>query len=238
VRLCEFSDYLCPFKLFFSCLAFGCLPVVRASKLNWHFRFGKCQLGGCVRFKGLGKTMFDNQLEEHSSPALLVMAESHIPPFTNYGGPVADRPQHLHFEEPPRPYHSTSTDTLRLFQSSTNLSVAETDNYHDEEYIDEQPLDPGQSFTGGFYPPGHVPLLNFFFFYASHWRHADHWTPIHLGIHVPRVALHPCLRLPPPALEVRGGGVKPSHEVSFARSSSPRAISLLNIRCRPQSMLA
>ena len=82
------------------------------------------------------------------------MAESHTPPPTNYGDPFADRPQHIHFEEPPRSYHSSSTDTLRPFQSSTNLSVAETDNYDDEEYIEKQPLNPGQSFTGGFYPPG------------------------------------------------------------------------------------
>ena len=78
------------------------------------------------------------------------MAENHTPPPTNYGDPFSDRP-HLHFEEPPRPYHST--DTLRPFSNSSNLSVAETDNYDDDEYIEKQPLNPGQSFTGGFYPP-------------------------------------------------------------------------------------
>ncbi|KAF8231892.1 glycosyltransferase family 2 protein [Tricholoma matsutake] len=79
------------------------------------------------------------------------MADTHTPP-TNYGDPFSDRPPQLHFDEPLRPYQST--DTLRPFQSSTSLSLGETDTYHDDDYVEKQPLNPGQSFTGGFYPPG------------------------------------------------------------------------------------
>jgi chitin synthase len=83
------------------------------------------------------------------------MSDTHTPPPTNYGDPFSDRPQHLHFEEPPRPFHST--DTLRPMPSSTSLSL---DGYDDDEYIEKQPLNPGQSFAGGFYPPGCVCLPN------------------------------------------------------------------------------
>jgi chitin synthase len=83
------------------------------------------------------------------------MADTHTPPPTNYGDPFADRPPQLHFEEPLlRPFHST--DTLRPIPSSTSLSL---DNYEDDEYVEKQPLNAGESFAGGFYPPGCVHLL-------------------------------------------------------------------------------
>lgn len=93
------------------------------------------------------------------------MADTHTPP-TNYGDPFSDRPPQLHFDEPLRPYQST--DTLRPFQSSTSLSLGETDTYHDDDYVEKQPLNPGQSFTGGFYPPGCVCLLSLMVPYVSH----------------------------------------------------------------------
>ncbi|KAI0034078.1 glycosyltransferase family 2 protein [Vararia minispora EC-137] len=54
--------------------------------------------------------------------------------------PFADRPRHLHFQEPNRPYEST-----------TNLP-----NDAEEDYAEKLPLTSGQPFTGGFYPPGPI----------------------------------------------------------------------------------
>jgi len=81
------------------------------------------------------------------------MADNHTPSSVNHGDPFADHAQHLHFEEPTHPFQST--DTLRPYQSSTNLSLGRSDNY-DDDYIEKQPLNAGQNFTGGFYPPGFV----------------------------------------------------------------------------------
>ncbi|PPR06579.1 hypothetical protein CVT24_001760 [Panaeolus cyanescens] len=71
-----------------------------------------------------------------------------------YADPFADRPRQTQFQDPdfnpprhlmPRPYDSTA-----------NLSTAEThrDNYDlDDDYVEKQPLNAEQSFSGGFYPP-------------------------------------------------------------------------------------
>lgn len=85
------------------------------------------------------------------------MAESRTPPPTNYGDPFADDPQHLHSEEPPRPFRGAGT--LRPYPSSTSLSLTETDTFDDDEYVEKQPLNTNQNFTGGFYPPGCVYFL-------------------------------------------------------------------------------
>lgn len=67
--------------------------------------------------------------------------------FKTYDDPFSDQPAHLRFVEPtlPRPYESTAS-----------LSFAEDslhDPYDEDEYIEKQPLNSGQQFTGGFYPP-------------------------------------------------------------------------------------
>jgi hypothetical protein len=64
-----------------------------------------------------------------------------------YEDPFSDHPRHPRFLEPtsPRPYESTAS-----------LSFAEDslhDPYEEDEYIEKQPLNKAQSFTGGFYPP-------------------------------------------------------------------------------------
>jgi chitin synthase len=87
------------------------------------------------------------------------MADSRTPPPTSYGDPFADRPPHLQFEEPPRPIRSP--DTLHTYQSTTSLTLGESDNYDDDEYVEKQPLNAGQGFAGGFYPPACVCLPNY-----------------------------------------------------------------------------
>ena len=66
-----------------------------------------------------------------------------------YDDPFSDRqpqPRQTRFNEPissPRPYESTTSlaqDTLH-------------DPYEEDENIEKQPLNVGQNFTGGFYPP-------------------------------------------------------------------------------------
>lgn len=65
-----------------------------------------------------------------------------------FDDPFADRPRQIHFNEPdplgvpslPQPYDSTS-------------HLPAHDVYDDDEYVEKQPLNAGQNFTGGFYPP-------------------------------------------------------------------------------------
>ena len=64
-----------------------------------------------------------------------------------YEDPFSDHPRHPRFLEPtsPRPYEST-----------TSLSFAEDslhDPYDEDEYVEKQPLNSAQGFSGGFYPP-------------------------------------------------------------------------------------
>jgi len=67
-----------------------------------------------------------------------------------FGDPFADRPHQIHFNEPdplgvpsmPHPYDSTS-----------HIPHEGHDVYDDDEYVEKQPLNAGQNFTGGFYPP-------------------------------------------------------------------------------------
>lgn len=60
--------------------------------------------------------------------------------------PFADRPRGVQFADStssiPRPYESTS-----------NLNEFGVNQYGEEE-LEKQPLNVGQSFAGGFYPPG------------------------------------------------------------------------------------
>jgi chitin synthase len=87
------------------------------------------------------------------------MADSSTPPPNTYGDPFADRPHHLQFEEPPRPFQSPDRpDTLRTYQSTTSLTLGDSENYDDDEYVEKQPLNAGQGFAGGFYPPACVCL--------------------------------------------------------------------------------
>jgi len=64
-----------------------------------------------------------------------------------FDDPFADRPRRTHFSEPdtlgasmPRPYDST-----------THVPHEALDIYDDD--VEKQPLNVGQNFAGGFYPP-------------------------------------------------------------------------------------
>ena len=61
-----------------------------------------------------------------------------------YDDPFADRtlPRQARFNEP-RPYESTTS----LVQDGLH------DPYEDEEYVEKQPLNVGQGYSPGFYPP-------------------------------------------------------------------------------------
>lgn len=64
-----------------------------------------------------------------------------------YDDPFSDlQPRQTRFREPslsPHPYESTTS----LTRDSLH------DPYEEDEYIEKQPLNVGQNFTGGFYPP-------------------------------------------------------------------------------------
>lgn len=70
---------------------------------------------------------------------------------TDYGDPFADRPRQTQFAEQTRP-SQLSSPMPQPFESATSLphefGGART-GYDDEEV----PLNTGQTFTGGFYPP-------------------------------------------------------------------------------------
>lgn len=75
-----------------------------------------------------------------------------------YGDPFADRPRQTTFQEPTRPYDST-TSLARPFDSTTSLPGefgGRGGGYSDEESVEKQPLTVGETVghPGGFYPPG------------------------------------------------------------------------------------
>jgi hypothetical protein len=72
---------------------------------------------------------------------------------SSYGDPFADRVRHTQFADQPVPYHAPSP-----YQSTTSLPQ-DHQEYEDDEYLEKQPLAAGESFTGGFYPPGCVRRL-------------------------------------------------------------------------------
>nr|ADX07293.1 putative chitin synthase [Flammulina velutipes] len=81
----------------------------------------------------------------------------------DYGDPFADRPRQTQFAEQERPYHGTSSPNLmpRPFESTASLSTTQefgasrTD--FDDDSVERLPLNAGQTFTGGFYPPNVDP---------------------------------------------------------------------------------
>jgi hypothetical protein len=82
-------------------------------------------------------------------------------PHTTSADPFADRPRQTHFVEPQRSLRSQeSLSTLaRPYDSTSNLGEfggSQGGQYDDEE--ERQPLNIGQDFTGGFYPPPCVVL--------------------------------------------------------------------------------
>ena len=81
------------------------------------------------------------------------MADNRTPSPANYGDPFADRPR-AHFQDPP-----SGNPTLRPYQSTTTLSGGAQDTYEDDDFVEKQPLNVGQNFSGGFYPPGYVFIL-------------------------------------------------------------------------------
>ncbi|PFH46163.1 glycosyltransferase family 2 protein [Amanita thiersii Skay4041] len=79
-----------------------------------------------------------------------------------YGDPFADRPRQTHFVEPQRPYGSPrgSPSTPPQPYEST-ASIPQDFNGHDsfvddDDYVEKLPLNAGQTFSGGFYPPSAV----------------------------------------------------------------------------------
>ncbi|KAF4620081.1 hypothetical protein D9613_005225 [Agrocybe pediades] len=73
---------------------------------------------------------------------------------SDYADPFSDRaPPHPHFNEP-GPLSDRHTPMPRPFDSTASLTHDNAhDMYDDDEYIEKQPLNTGQTFTGGFYPP-------------------------------------------------------------------------------------
>lgn len=71
---------------------------------------------------------------------------------STYGDPFADRARHPQFADQPAPYHSPYESTTSLPQDFHQ------DQYEDDEFVEKQPLASGESFTGGFYPPGCVSV--------------------------------------------------------------------------------
>lgn len=68
----------------------------------------------------------------------------------NPANPFSDRARHPQFAEQPAPYHTPYESTTSLPQDFHQ------DQYEDDEFLEKQPLAAGESFTGGFYPPGCV----------------------------------------------------------------------------------
>ncbi|KAJ7507757.1 glycosyltransferase family 2 protein [Mycena galericulata] len=69
---------------------------------------------------------------------------------SNYGDPFQSERPRPHFAEEPTPYRSP-------FESTTSLPQDfHQDQYEDDDFVEKQPLAAGESFTGGFYPPGPV----------------------------------------------------------------------------------
>ncbi|KAJ7498963.1 glycosyltransferase family 2 protein [Mycena latifolia] len=77
-----------------------------------------------------------------------------LPSGSSYGDPFADRPRHTQFADQPAPYHAPSPYN----QSTASLphDFHNNDQYEDDDYVEKQPLAAGESFTGGFYPPGPI----------------------------------------------------------------------------------
>lgn len=73
-----------------------------------------------------------------------------------YADPFSDRPpRQTHFDDPEPLSDRLATPMPRPFDSTTSLTHEPAHDMYDEddEYIEKQPLNVGQSFTGGFYPP-------------------------------------------------------------------------------------
>ncbi|KAJ7283693.1 glycosyltransferase family 2 protein [Mycena rebaudengoi] len=66
----------------------------------------------------------------------------------SYGDPFADRPPCRPLPRRPSPYASTA--------SLPHHHDVHQDQYEDDEFVEKQPLAAGESFTGGFYPPGPI----------------------------------------------------------------------------------
>lgn len=66
--------------------------------------------------------------------------------------PFSDRTPQIHFDEPD-PLSLGHRPIPRPYDTSTNLHDPAFDIHDDDEYIEKQPLNVGQGFTGGFYPP-------------------------------------------------------------------------------------
>ena len=91
------------------------------------------------------------------------MAEGRLPLSSNNSSsglssdPFSDRPRQIHFNDPDNLSTQDFRDTMpRPFDSQTHLPSAGGHDYDDDEYLEKQPLNVGQSFTGGFYPPQYV----------------------------------------------------------------------------------
>jgi len=123
----------------------------------------------------------------------------------------------------------------RPFDSQTHLPSAGGHDYDDDEYLEKQPLNVGQSFTGGFYPPQYVSFKYICVVLFSVVPLGP-LTPITLAnIHSIDLALS-FLRLPM-VLRMRGDDDKPSDAARPVRLSSPTEISLQSILSQHLSFL-
>jgi chitin synthase len=68
-----------------------------------------------------------------------------------HGDPFSDRQRQTHFQEPERPYHST-TSFATPYESTSTLPQFDG-QYADDDYAEKVPLTTGQNIQGGFYPP-------------------------------------------------------------------------------------
>lgn len=80
------------------------------------------------------------------------MADTRPPlPSQNSGSFTDGRPQ-VHFGASASPFHAAEESMPSPFDSQTHLATESAQDY-DDDYIEKLPLNDGQNFDGGFYPP-------------------------------------------------------------------------------------
>ncbi|KAF8913861.1 glycosyltransferase family 2 protein [Gymnopilus junonius] len=80
----------------------------------------------------------------------------------HYADPFSDRPPQVREQYDEDPLSSRGPIMPRPYESTTHLAHdTANDMYDDDEYVEKQPLNVGQSFSGGFYPPAPVDPATF-----------------------------------------------------------------------------
>jgi len=73
------------------------------------------------------------------------------PPLQN---PFADRQRQTKFNDVPKMDGSDRRPFMQPYESQISLPHdGHHEEYDDDEYVEKQPLNVGQNFSGGFYPP-------------------------------------------------------------------------------------